>query len=165
MLIFPNAIYDGEIDVVQIFPDAHLLPYWRMGIVTSHNGEIGTTSAGPYRLVVAYATCKRAGPFQRVHRIAYLNVADDSRLDGIDPDRESDNLLTPDSFRAGEPLTTEPVRFGLADHGSDGPLKIHWANLIADRKRAADHHCHKLGIAPLQSSVERWGLTYWEPEP
>jgi hypothetical protein len=161
VLIYPSEVYKNETYIVAIFPDWNLLPYVRMGVVTSQ--EIGTTSAGPYRLVVAYAAGKRRGPFHSSHRIAYLNVAGaPDHIDGIDPDYDSDNLLLPSSFIAQQALSIEPNEFGLSDGGPDGTLKVKWGNLINERKRAADRHCYRLGIAPLNSSVERWGQTYTE---
>jgi hypothetical protein len=159
MLILPDAVYQNESHVIQIFADAHLLRFWRMGVVTSRDGNIGTTDADPYRLIVAYAAGKRRGPFHSIHRIAYLNVGGaPDHFVGIDDDT-SDNLLVPTSFVAKQAWTTEPTEFGLSASGHT-PATHRWQKLIAERKRSADLHSHKYGIAPLNSSVERWGQTY-----
>ncbi|WP_254506517.1 hypothetical protein [Anatilimnocola floriformis] len=100
---------------------------------------------------------------RRLHRVAYLSVAGVDGVDGIDPDTESDNLATPASFIAGEPLTEAPTQFGMPKGGPLGLLQNRWRKEAAELKKRWDSHFILLGIRPLQSSVERWGGAYHTP--
>jgi hypothetical protein len=163
MLVYPQEIYENETHVVQIFPDAHLLPYWRMGVTTTRDGKVGVNCRGEYRIVVAFAALRKPGPFDFVHRICYVNCGGAPyHLDGIDPDYESDNLLAPNSFVAGQALTTEPTKFGLNLGGPDGNALHFWRQRICERKNGCDAYCRRMGIRPLESSIEKFGLNYQE---
>jgi hypothetical protein len=166
MLILPESVYKTETHIVPVFHDWQTLPYCRLGVTTSDDGKIGTTSAGPYKLVLAYAAVRAGGPFvNRVHRVCYLNVGGwPLHVDGVDEDTVSDNLLVPSSFIAGEPLTIEPLNFGQSDCGLTVNLKNKWCPIISDRKAAWDKHCRSFGVVPLETSVERWGQTYEESD-
>jgi hypothetical protein len=82
---------------------------------------------------------------------------------GIDADYQSDNLLTPASFVAGRAETEEPTKFGLSLGGPATALN-EWRQRIISRKDGCDAYCRRLGIKPLETSIERWGQTYEESE-
>src|SRR5437868_12989130 len=109
MLVYPNTVYHCEASIVETFPGAgfHLLPYWRLGIVTDakHPANKLTPFCGPlYSVIIAFAAVRIGGPMlRRVHRIAYVNVAGfPSHVDCDDPDHDSDNLIDPTTFIAGK---------------------------------------------------------------
>jgi hypothetical protein len=164
MQIYAKEIYERETSIVQIYHDAHLLRFWRLGLIYGHDRKIGVNALGPYKIVVAYADVQLAGPWADCpRRVAYLNCAGaPDHLDGIDADRESDNLLLPSSFRAGEPLTVAPAEFGLPVGGPLGNVRNTWTTRLREYKASGDKQSHALGLSPLHTSVERWGKTYSE---
>src|SRR5437879_2012386 len=100
MLIFPQCVHNAETHIVETFPGQqfHLLPYWRLGVVTDakHPANKLTPFCGPhYSIIVAYAAVRIGGSLlRRIHRIAYVNVAGfPAHVDGDDPDYESDDLI------------------------------------------------------------------------
>jgi hypothetical protein len=158
MLVYPREVYERETQIVRIFSDADALRYWRLGLI--YGRDIGVGSAGPYRIVVAFADVKSAGPWADYpRRVAYLNCAGGpDHFDGADNDG-SDNLITPASFNAGEPLTIEPTEFG-APPGTMGTARNAWIARLRDCKTGGDKQSRTLGLSPLHTSVERWGKTY-----
>jgi hypothetical protein len=159
MLVYHRDVYASEMHIQQTADGLQHLRYWRLGLVTpTRPNDIG--SLGPYKIVVAYAARTGLGP----QRVAYLNLGGAPRhIDGLDPDHESDNLITPASFLAGEPSTIEPTHFGRTAGGHVGTIHHQWIARVIEAKRMADISAKRRGLRPLDSSFDRWGVTYDAP--
>ena len=164
MIVWNQHIYRSETGVVvETFPGAGAdqLPFIRHGVVVGSStvpNKLGIYSGPPFSLVVCYMAVS-AGEHRPVHRIGYLRCVEPKR-DLADDYDGSDNLILPTTFAPGRYATVKPTKFGMADSGPVGNLKLKWLQRLQQANVYWSQRFRNLSVRPPGSNQQLWGRDY-----